>query len=421
MYRAMLFAGTTEGRELAEYLADCGVDTVVSVATDYGQTLIEPRQNLTVHAGRLDVGEMEQFLRAGRFDFVVDATHPYAAQVTQNIRAACQQVQLPCYRCLREASQTQEEGILRVADTHEAVEKLNCIPGNILLTTGSKELAAYTEVEGFAQRVFPRVLPLAKVVESCLALGVPAGHLIAMQGPFSKELNLAMIRQWDIRCLVSKESGKVGGEDEKLAAAREAGILTLLIGRPPEAQDAMSLPQLQRMLCEQWKIAPPQGQPSQTQSADLPHFPLFVPLRDRQVRVFGAGKIAARRIRTLLCFGPQILVIAPKLDESLQELLEQKKIRWEQRCWRPGDCAGEMNLAATDDPQINAQIVAECRRKGIPSNRCDCREDCDFYFPAVVQADGLTFGLCSDGSDHRKVKRAAAWLREMVRQHGERE
>ena len=245
MYKALLFAGTTEGRQLAEYLAACGVQTTVSVATEYGQTLIAPRPNLSVHAGRLDEGQMEQFLKENRFDFVIDATHPYAAVVTQNICRACAAAEVPCYRCLREESQLQAGNLIRVETTEQAVQRLNEIPGNILLTTGSKELAAYTKVSGFAERVYPRVLPLANVVESCLKLGVPASHLIAMQGPFSEELNLAMIRQWNIACLVTKESGRAGGVDQKVSAAQKAGIAVLLIGRPadrPSAGERAELP-----------------------------------------------------------------------------------------------------------------------------------------------------------------------------------
>ena len=78
-------------------------------------------------------------------------------------------------------------------------------------------------------------------------------------------------------------------------------------------------------------------------------------------------------------------------------------------------------LAATDDHAVNRQIVKECRQKGILSNRCDCREDCDFYFPALVQAEGLTIGLCSNGEDHKKVKGAAAWLREAIAQREKKE
>ena len=92
------------------------------------------------------------------------------------------------------------------------------------------------------------MLPLENVVSSCLALGIPAAHLIAMQGPFSEELNLAMIHQWNIRCLVTKESGKAGGFLEKINAAKRAQIPVLLIGRPHETRKGVSLEQLKQEL-----------------------------------------------------------------------------------------------------------------------------------------------------------------------------
>ena len=75
----------------------------------------------------------------------------------------------------------------------------------------------------------------------------------------------------------------------------------------------------------------------------------------------------------------------------------------------------ELVLAATDSPKVNEQIVQECRQKKITVNRCDKQQDCDFYFPAVVEHDGLVFGLCSGGADHKKVKDAAAALRKSFR------
>ena len=238
MYKLLLFAGTTEGRELAEYFSTCNVQVTVCVATEYGQTLILQRENLSVCAGRLTQQEMEEKIIGEGYDLVVDATHPYAQVVTENIRAACEKTGRPYFRCLRqEESAEGYANVLFAEDTSQAAQMLEEIEGNILLTTGSKELCQYQKVSGFTERFYPRVLPLANVVESCLALGIPAGHLIAMQGPFSEELNLAMIRQWNIRCLVTKESGKAGGFDEKLNAAKKAGILTLVIGRPKEQSE----------------------------------------------------------------------------------------------------------------------------------------------------------------------------------------
>ena len=160
MYKLLLFAGTTEGRELAEYLAGCKVQVTACVATEYGETLISPQTNLTVHAGRMDRQQMQQLIQQEGFDLVIDATHPYAAVVTQNIAAACAQTDVPLYRCLRESEQGQDElegypHLLMAQDTEQAAHLLEEIEGNILLTTGSKELPAYRQVKGFAERFCP--------------------------------------------------------------------------------------------------------------------------------------------------------------------------------------------------------------------------------------------------------------------------
>ena len=127
MYKLLLFAGTTEGRELAEYLAGCKAQVTACVATEYGETLISPQTNLTVHAGRMDRQQMQQLIQQEGFDLVIDATHPYAAVVTQNIAAACQEASVPLYRCLRESEQGQDElegypHLLVAQDTEQAAQ-----------------------------------------------------------------------------------------------------------------------------------------------------------------------------------------------------------------------------------------------------------------------------------------------------------
>ena len=164
MYKLLLFAGTTEGRELAEYFSTCNVQVTVCVATEYGQTLILQRENLSVCAGRLTQQEMEEKIIGEGYDLVVDATHPYAQVVTENIRAACEKTGRPYFRCLRqEESAEGYANVLFAEDTSQAAQMLEEIEGNILLTTGSKELCQYQKVSGFTERFYPRVLPLANV------------------------------------------------------------------------------------------------------------------------------------------------------------------------------------------------------------------------------------------------------------------
>lgn len=142
-----------------------------------------------------------------------------------------------------------------VENTEAAVDYLKHVSGNVLLTTGSKELSAYTEIPGYQERMFARVLSIQNVIETCRMLGFEGKNLIAMQGPFSKELNAAMLRQYDCRYLVTKDSGKAGGFEEKIQAATECGAIPVIIGRPVQ-EKGISVKECKRMLPEKFGFQP---------------------------------------------------------------------------------------------------------------------------------------------------------------------
>ena len=221
MYKLCVFAGTTEGRRLVELLADAPVEVTACVATEYGEALLTPRDRLTVSHRRLTEEEMEALLARERFDLVVDATHPYAAEVTENIARACRGAGVEYLRLLREADAL-PEGAVYFPDTEAAVNWLAGTEGNILLTTGSKELAKYAALPGFARRVCARVLPMEASLSACRAAGLGPDRIIAMQGPFSREMNAALLEAVSAKYLVTKDTGGTGGFGEKAAAARDA-------------------------------------------------------------------------------------------------------------------------------------------------------------------------------------------------------
>lgn len=235
MYKLCVFAGTTEGRELVELLEGQPVAVTACVATEYGETLLTARENLTISAGRLRREEMEALLRREGFDLVVDATHPYAQEVTEHIAGACQGTETAYLRLLRE-EQGLPAGALWAPDAAGAAALLADRPGNILLTTGSKELGRFASIPGFAQRTYARVLPMEASLRACEAAGLSPAHILAMQGPFSREMNLAMLRAVSAAWLVTKEGGAAGGFQEKAEAAAEAGAGLVVIGRPPQRQ-----------------------------------------------------------------------------------------------------------------------------------------------------------------------------------------
>lgn len=237
MGEVLLFAGTEEGRRLSECLAGAGISHTVCVATQYGELVLQEHPVVKVHRGRMDREEIRAFLAAGDFLAVVDATHPYAREVTRNIRDAVAGMGIPCLRLKRDAlSQPQKEGGQVVCfDTNEdCAAALMRTEGNILLTTGSRGLSAYCVSEEMKSRLYVRVLPSVESLSACMEQGICGRQIIAMQGPFTEQMNLAMLRQYEISVLVTKDSGSAGGFLEKLGAATQAGIPVFVIGRPEE-------------------------------------------------------------------------------------------------------------------------------------------------------------------------------------------
>ena len=240
MYKICIFAGTTEGRELVEFLSTQPVSVTACVATEYGETLLSPRDNLTISAHRLTVIEMEELFGREQFNLVVDATHPYASVVTENIASACTKTDTEYLRLLRGGASTPEDAVF-VSDISGAVEYLNIRDGNILLTTGSKELSKFAPIRDFVDRVYARVLPMEESLHLCESAGLKPAHILAMQ------------ESVDAKFLVTKDSGSKGGFEEKQAAAREAGAKLVVIGRPPQ-RDGLNFVDTLSLLCHRFGL-----------------------------------------------------------------------------------------------------------------------------------------------------------------------
>lgn len=254
MSKICIFGGTTEGRKLAEFLSGQPCDVMVCVATDYGQTLLPEAEHVSVSARRLPVGEIVSLLTEHRFDLVIDATHPYAQSITKSIARACREAETLRWRLLRGASGVSPEHTY-VETVSDAAAFLAGTEGNILLTTGSKELAKFSQLPGFSERVWARVLPLQSSLDACAQAGLPASHIFAMQGPFSEAMNAAMLRTIGAQYLVTKDGGAPGGFEEKEAAAKSAGARLVMIGRPPE-EEGLSLSKTISALCARFGFAP---------------------------------------------------------------------------------------------------------------------------------------------------------------------
>ena len=324
--KVIIFGGTTEGRELARILADRGALVTVSVATELGAEMLgdisseeEPGHFRTL-VGRLNAEEMQGIIR--EFDICYDATHPYALEVTANLREACRKTGTQYIRVIRKEAEraesdigqgdvlqsetAQDSGAVQQSETAQGSESVQqsetaqgseavrqsetvrgseTVPksesdqkskavqkpedgqrsdfvilvrsaadaaaylfgtkGNILLTTGSKELGAYAEIP--RERMYVRVLPTHDSIAACEAADVPHRNIIAMFGPFSQRMNEAMLEQYRISYLVTKEAGRNGGFEEKMQAAKRCGVKAIVIRRPEDS--GVTVEEAAAMMC----------------------------------------------------------------------------------------------------------------------------------------------------------------------------
>lgn len=144
------------------------------------------------------------------------------------------------------------------------------------------------------------------------------------------------------------------------------------------------------------------------------YFPLFVPLDGKTALLFGGGAVAARRLRGLIQFGVRVSVTAPRFCEQVRALAERypDQVTLTEGVYEPGTIAdADVVLSATDDPEADEMIFEECRSKGILVNIASDQHKCDFYFPALIEQDGIVIGVCSGGTDHRKVRRVSEAIR----------
>ena len=176
----VVFSGTTEGRSFSRALAALGAAVTVCVATELGAEEQGCAVGITVRTGRLDAEGMTALLRGAAL--CVDATHPYAAEATRNIRAAAAAAGVEYHRLLRPASPL-PAGSVVLADAARAAAYLADRPGRVLLATGAKELPAFAAIN--PARLYPRVLPTLAGIAACEAAGIPHRNILAMQGPFT--------------------------------------------------------------------------------------------------------------------------------------------------------------------------------------------------------------------------------------------
>ena len=416
--RVLVFGGTTEGRELALALSTAGHDVMLSVATEFGMMAAES-SGVRIVANRLNADEMKTLMKFESIDCVVDATHPYAADVSQNIIAACRSCGLEFLRLKRTESTESSHGINYVTDASTAAEMLSFSSQKALLTIGSKDLELFANQEGFDRRFFVRLLPMRESLEKAVSLGFRRSNIIMMQGPFSKEMNIATLKMTGASCLVTKESGDIGGFHAKVMAAKEMGCEIIVIRRPQDDR-GITYAQVLDYFNISETIEEPQrddGLAYECIAEETSFFPLFLDIAGKSVLMIGGGKVAERRVRALNPFGAAITVISPNTTPYIDQAVLSNALQLMKREYRDGDVSS-INpcfvIAATNKREVNRRVMCEAAMLNIPVSVADSREECSMYFPALADCGDYVAGLISKSGDHAGVKHTIEKIRRVL-------
>ncbi len=228
----LMISGTSDGRQIGMKLARNGYKLLMTAVSSYGGHRLPKHENIKPIVKALSTEDMMNVVCSNDVNLILDATHPFAVEASVNAMQAAKQSGINYLRYERPDIKFQSDDDVLYFDTYEhAADWLEGTKGNIFLTIGSRRLKYFIR-EGMTERLVARLLPMTDVIKQCEDQGLLINQIIAMQGPFSKDINIAMFKMHNAKYLVTKASAKIGGFEEKVSAAQQMGMMTLVIERP---------------------------------------------------------------------------------------------------------------------------------------------------------------------------------------------
>jgi precorrin-6A/cobalt-precorrin-6A reductase len=261
----LVLGGTSDATPICQQLEMAAVPYTLSVATEAGARLASVREG-SVLCGRQDAGQLAELLASRRVNWLVDATHPYAQEISRNAWLACQQTGI-AYSRYRRPSQldcVSHPLLHKVANIEQACGVAGALGPRVLLTTGSKDLARW-QAGLPGKHLLVRVLPVASVIEQCEQLGLGPENIFALKGPFDAAFNQALYQFCAPDVVITKESGIQGGYLDKIVPALQAAIPCIVVTRPREmVPEALVLdgPEAFTRKLQGWLASPVNPQPS---------------------------------------------------------------------------------------------------------------------------------------------------------------
>ena len=232
-HNIIVIAGTADARHIIHELAALELNITATVATWFGKELLSEHRGIDIRDGRLDAEEMKKLIGETSADCLVDASHPFAREVSVNAIKACSELNVPYIRFERQGLENDYGSVIIADDFEDAAKKASKYHGNIFLTIGSNNLDHFIKnIADFKERLFVRVLPDSRVLSRCEAVGLNPGNIIAIKGPFTEEMNIEMLKYTEADVIVMKDSGETGGTFEKISAARKLGIPVIMVRKP---------------------------------------------------------------------------------------------------------------------------------------------------------------------------------------------
>lgn len=226
--------GTSEGKEILSSMNEFTENIVVSTATKYGGELLKKYKVKFINTEPLDYEGFKKMAIKFQINVFVDASHPYAQEVSKTVISVCKNLNIDYIRYDRKGYFENLEGnenIIKIESYEKLKDVLDGIEGNVLNTTGSNHIEAIMNLK-IKNRIIHRVLPSVNILQKLNNIGVKIDDIVAIKGPFSYELNKGFIINYDIRALITKDSGIEGGTKEKVDAALDSNVKIILIEKP---------------------------------------------------------------------------------------------------------------------------------------------------------------------------------------------
>lgn len=233
MFSVFIFGGTTEARLLISYLIDQKIYCTLSVTSNYAKDLIQSSPLLDIKVKSLMKNEIEDVIKDVNPTLIVDATHPYALEVSKNIKNVCRKLNKELILVTRDIGHIEGATVFDNMESLTSFLANNCSNDIVFSTLGIKEAQIFSNnLNNYKEIIYLRILPSIDSLTKATELGFPSSHIICMQGPFSQEMNVLMLQETKAKYLLTKISGKVGGLEAKIEAAKKCGVKVLALKAP---------------------------------------------------------------------------------------------------------------------------------------------------------------------------------------------